>query len=223
VKFRSFNVYGRALQDLDVVTAYSVTLSPARVAPAAAGGLALVGQFEGPYFTATWAAGARSEDRLVRIRHGVSDALLREVVITSTAYTYQRDDALVDGALIRSYRIEVIERNAAGSAPAASLLVTNTAPPAVVGLGGTVAGTTADVSCDASLVPDVAGYVFVYSTNPTFDPATEGTVGYLGISRTAVIAGLSAGETYYLRAAAYDTWSSVRSQLNFATAITLNT
>lgn len=223
VKFRSFNVYGRAIEDLADVTAYSVVLSPARVAPTAASSLGLIGQFEAPYFTANWAAGERAEDRLVRIRHGGTDAVLREVVTTSTAITYQRDDALVDGALIRSYRVEVIERNAAGNAPAASLVVSNAAPAAVTGTAATVAGTTASVSCDASSAPDAAGYVFVYSTNPSFDPTTEGTVGYQGASPAADLPGLTTPETYYLRAAAYDTWSAVRSQLNFAAAITIET
>ncbi|WP_193603524.1 phage tail protein [Pseudomonas fluorescens] len=224
VKFRSFNVFGRALEDLADVTAYSVTLSPARVAPDTAQNLALVGAFEAPYFTVSWVAGARAEDRLVRVRHAGSNALLREVATTSTAFTYQREDALVDGALIRSYRVEIIERNAAGQAQLVSLLVTNTAPAPVTGTAATLTGTTtADVSCAASVAADTAGYVFVYSTEEDFDPATAGTVGYQGVSRTGQITGLTPDTTYYLCAAAYDTWSSVRSQLNFAPAITFNT
>ncbi|MBV7489853.1 phage tail protein [Pseudomonas sp. PDM30] len=223
VKFRSFNVYGRALEDLADVTAYSVTLSPARVVPASAQSLALVGSFEAPYFTVSWTAGARAEDRLVRIRNAGSNALLRQVSTTSTAFTYQRADALVDGALLRSYRVEIIERNAAGSAPLASVLVTNTAPEAVTGTAAAVSGTTAGVSCDASSAADAAGYMFVYSTVAGFDPTFAGTIGYQGASRSGEITGLIAGTTYFLCAAAYDTWSSTRSQLNFAPAITFNT
>lgn len=223
VKFRSFNVYGRALEDLASVTAYSVTLSPARVVPAPAQNLALVGSFEAPYFTVSWTAGDRAEDRLVRIRNAGSNALLRQVSTTSTAFTYQRADALVDGVLLRSYRVEIIERNAAGSAPLTSVLVTNTAPEAVTGTAAAVSGTTADVSCDASTAVDAAGYLFVYSTDADFDPTFAGTVGYQGASRSGEITGLTTDTTYYLCAAAYDTWSSTRSQLNFAPAITLNT
>ena len=153
----------------------------------------------------------------------IPDLLLRQVSTTSTAFTYQRADALVDGALLRSYRVEIIERNAAGSAPLASLLVTNTAPPAVTGTAATVSGTTADVSCDASPAADAAGYLFVYSTDADFDPTIAGIVGYQGTSRSGAIPGLVTGTMYYLCAAAYDTWSSTRSQLNFAPAITFNT
>lgn len=223
VKFRSFNVFGRALEDLADVTAYSVLLSPARVVPAAAQNMQLVGAFETPYFTVSWTPGVRAEERVVRIRNAGSNALLREVTTTSTAFTYQRDDALVDGALVRSYRVEVVERNAAGSAPVTSLLVTNTAPPAVAGTAATVSGTTANVSCTASVAADAAGYLFVYSLTAGFDPTFEGVVGYQGASRNGQITGLTPGETYYLRAAAFDTWSSVRSQLNFAPAIIFNT
>ena len=223
VKFRSFNVYGRALEDLASVTAYSVTLSPARVVPASAQNLALVGSFEAPYFTVSWTAGARAEDRLVRILSASSNALLRQVSTTSTAFTYQRADALVDGALLRSYRVEIIERNAAGSAPLTSVLVTNQAPDAVSGAAAIAHGTTADVSCNASTAADVAGYVFVYSTDPDFDPTISGTTGYQGVSPAGQITGLTASTTYYLRAAAYDSWSSANAQLNFAPAIVLNT
>ena len=116
-----------------------------------------------------------------------------------------------------------IERNAAGSAPLTSVLVTNTAPPPVTGTAATVSGTTADVSCDVSGAADAAGYTFVYSTEAYFDPTIAGTVGYQGTARIGQITGLTVGTTYYLRAAAYDTWSSVRGQLNFAPAIVFNT
>jgi hypothetical protein len=79
------------------------------------------------------------------------------------------------------------------------------------------------VSCDESTAADAAGYVFVYSTFADFDPTIAGAVGYQGSSRSGEIAGLIVGTTYYLRAAAYDTWSSTRNQLNFASAITFNT
>ena len=223
VKFRSFNVFGRALEDLADVAAYSITLSPVRVVPGAAQGLLLVGTFEAPYFTVSWVAGTHAEDRLVRIRNASNNALLREVPTTGTTFTYQRADALVDGALVRSYRVEVIERNAAGSAPATSLVVINTAPPAVTGSAGTVSGTTAAVSCNPSVAPDAAGYVFVYSTASGFDPAIAGTVGYQGSAPSGQVTGLNAGTTYYLCIAAFDTWSSIRSQLNFAPAITIQT
>ncbi len=223
VKFRSFNVFGRASEDLADVKAYSVTLSPVRVVPGPAQGLQLVGAFEAPYFTVTWIAGAHAADRLVRIRNAGTNTLLREVATTSTTFTYQLADALVDGALVRSYRVEVIERNAAGSASVAELLVMNTAPPVVTGTVATVSGTTASVKCDASPAPDAAGYLFVYSITPDFDPTITGALGYQGASATGQITGLAAGSIYYLRAAAFDTWSSVRSQLNFAPAITFKT
>ncbi|MNF53960.1 hypothetical protein D3C84_353690 [compost metagenome] len=159
----------------------------------------------------------------MRIRNAGSNALLRQVTTTSTAFTYRREDALIDGALIRSYRVEIIERNAAGSAPMASVLVTNMAPPPVTGTAATVSGITAEVSCDASSAADAAGYMFVYSTDADFDPTIAGSVGYQGSSPVGQITGLTAGTTYYLCAAAYDTWSSTRSQLNFAPAMTFNT
>ncbi|MNP82685.1 hypothetical protein D3C76_1814110 [compost metagenome] len=63
----------------------------------------------------------------------------------------------------------------------------------------------------------------MYSTDADFDPITAGAVSYQGSSPAGQITGLTAGTTYYLCAAAYDTWSSTRSQLNFAPAMTFNT
>jgi hypothetical protein len=223
VKFRSFNVFGRTLEDLADVAAYSVLLSPTRIAPEAAQNLQLVGPFESPYFTVTWTPGVRVDNHLVRVRNAATNAILREVSTTSTTFTYQRDDALVDGALVRSYRVEVIERNAAGSAPAATLVVANTAPPAVTGTTSTAVGTTADVGCDHSAAADAAGYMFVYSLISDFDPTIAGTIGYQGALPAGQITDLVAGNTYYLSAAAYDTWSNSRSQLNFSPAITFTT
>ncbi|MGY2094493.1 phage tail protein [Pseudomonas simiae] len=223
VKFRSFNVFGRASEDLADVTPYSITLSPVRVVPGAAQALQLVGAFEAPYFTVGWAAGTHAADRLVRIRNAGTNALLREVATTATTFTYQLADALVDGPLVRSYRIEIIERNTAGNAPVSALVVVNTAPPAVSGTAATVSGTTANVSCNTSAAADRAGYMFVYSTAAGFDPTITGTIGYQGASETGQITGLALGTTYYLRAAAFDTWSSVRTQLNFAPPITFTT
>lgn len=223
VKFRSFNVFGRAVEDLADVAAYSVLLSPTRVAPDAAQNLQLVSAFETPYFTVSWTAGARVDHHIVRVRNAATNAVLREVGATSTTFTYQRDDALVDGALARSYRVEVIERNSAGNASGVTLLVTNTAPAAVSGTTSVVSGTTAQVSCDQSVAPDAAGYMFVYSLDADFDPTNAGVVGYQGALPAGLISGLVAGNTYYLCAAAFDTWSNTRSQLNFAPAITFNT
>lgn len=70
---------------------------------------------------------------------------------------------------------------------------------------------------------DAAGYMFVFSLTSDFDPTIAGTVGYQGAAPAGQITGLIAGATYFLRAAAYDTWSSTRSQLNFAPAISFNT
>ncbi|CAI8773882.1 hypothetical protein EMIT0P43_170104 [Pseudomonas jessenii] len=183
----------------------------------------LVGAFEAPYFSVSWTAGSNAADRIIRVRNASNNALLREVVTTSTTFTYQRADALVDGALVRSYRVEVIERNSAGAAAVTAVVVVNTAPLAVSGVAATVTGTTANVSCATSSAPDAAGYMYVYSTVAGFDPTISGTVGYQGALPAGQITDLVPGNTYYLCAAAYDTWSSTRSELNFSPAITVIT
>ncbi|GGX33275.1 hypothetical protein GCM10007242_45530 [Pigmentiphaga litoralis] len=215
VKFASFNVFRKAMQSLDALPAYEVILSPARAAPEAAGALQLVGPFEGTYFTVSWAAGARGERSKVRVKAG--GTVVRSVETTSTAFSYQLEDAEADGVVRRDYSVEVVTTNVAGDAAPITLAVHNTAPAPVVGILVTPAAGGAVVAWPQSPEVDRAGYLLVYSNTSGFDPsAGAGVTAYDGPALTATITGLAAGATYYGRVAAYDTWAKNPSELHFS-------
>ena len=64
-------------------------------------------------------------------------------------------------------------------------------------------------------VADLAGYLVAYSTASGFNPQTQGA-NFVAYSSPAITPQLAAG-TYYAKIAAFDTWSSNATLLNFST------
>ncbi|MPS27557.1 MAG: hypothetical protein E2576_10990 [Alcaligenaceae bacterium] len=214
-KFVSYNVFQRAYQSLAAVPAYAIALSPERAAPEAASGLALMAPFEGTYFTVSWNPGARGERSKVRVLDGTT--VLRAVETTGTSFTYQLEDAEYDGVVRRDYTVQVVSSNVAGDAAPISLPVHNSAPPAVTGVTATPGTANVVVDWEQSPAVDRAGYLVYYSNTSGFDPsAGQGAIAYDGPGLTTTISGLTGGGTYYVRVAAYDTWSKNVGELVFS-------
>lgn len=220
VKLPSFNIFGRALEDISTVTAYTLNPAPATSLPEQATGLALAGggsTWVGDtiYFVCNPSARATSYKFLIyRIDE---TTLLRTIVSATPTAAYGATDAAIDGVQ-RAYHVKVIASNAAGDAAASSWLsVTNAAPAAVsspaIG-GGTTAATA---TCSTSSDPDLSGYILFYSASSGFDPATVGGVVASGVPSITVF-GLTAG-TYYGKIGAIDAWSANPSFLNLSSEI----
>lgn len=214
LKFQSYNVYGRALQDISACTAYSIALNPSSSIPS---GLALAGG------GSTWTgnslnvvcnpvAGALSYRFDFYAADGTT--LLRQITNASPNASYSADMAAHDGGQ-RSYKIACAAISPAGSSPAsAQIAVSNTAPPAVSSPAATGGATDASITCTASADADLGGYVVFYSPTTGFDPRTSGSVVFSGINSVA-ITGLPAG-TFFCRMAAFDLWSTDPALLNLS-------
>lgn len=214
VKLPSFNVFGRAIEDLSAATAYSVTLAPATTLPDPATGLALSHAWDGSSLSVACDPSARALTYKFRFFLADGVTLRREIVTTSPAATYTASLAAQDG-VSRVYHVEVVAANAAGdAAPSPRLVVTNDAPAAVTSPSATGGTTDATMTCGASTDPDLAGYVLFYSSSSGFDPSTSGGVLSSGIPSITVY-GLAAG-TYYGRIAAYDGWTADPAFLNLS-------
>jgi hypothetical protein len=220
VKFQSFNIYGRAMQDISTLTAYTVSPASLSSFPDAATGLALVGggsTWTGATLSVSCDASARATGYQFNFYKSDGVTMVRSIVSPTPFASYTSSMALADGAL-REYKISVAASNAAGSsATSAQLDVTNAAPAAVTSpaiAGGTV---TAVASCTASTDPDLAGYIVFYSATSGFSPATAGAIVQSG-GTTINIYGLAAG-TYYGLVAAYDPWSTNPAGLNLSSQI----
>lgn len=217
IKLPSFNIHGRALEDIASVTAFTVSLAPETALPDPAGGLALAHVWNGASLTVVCNPSARA----AVYRFGVYDTdqttLVREIVSTTPAAAYTSQLAAQDGVR-RAYAIRVIASNAAGdAAPSGWLVVSNAAPPAVASPAVAGGATLATATCSASSDPDVAGYILFYSTTSGFNPLTTGAPVPSGVPSIAVF-GLPAG-TYYGRIAAFDGWTANPTLLNLSSEI----
>jgi hypothetical protein len=220
VKLPSFNIYGRATEDLADVTAFTVDLAPATSLPDEVTGLALAHDWNGSTLAVVCDASARAESYSFKFYAADETTLLREVVTTTPSASYTASLAAQDG-IQRAYAVEVIASNAAGNAaPSSWLTVTNDAPAAVTTAAIPDAATTIIATCDASTDTDVAGYILFYSPTSGFDPSTTGYVVTCGIPSIPLY-GLATG-TYYGRLAAYDGWSADPAFLNLSSEITFH-
>jgi hypothetical protein len=217
VKFVSFNVYGRAHEDISGLTAYTVSLAPVVALPAQATGLALAHTWDGSALSMVCDASDRADMYSFRFYKTDRTTLMREVATTIPAATYTASLAAQDGVQ-RAYSVEVIASNVSGSAaPSAWLDVANAAPAALSSPAIAGGATTAVASCTASTDPDLSGYVLFYSSTTGFDPSVTGGVVSSGINSINLF-GLAAG-TYYGRLAAFDGWTSNPAFLNLSSEI----
>ena len=217
VKFASFNIYGNGLQSLAECSAYSVTLTPQQSIPAAVSGLALQAAFTTLTATLIWAASSGATSYSVKVFKSDGVTLLRRVTTYSPTFSYGQGDAISDGDLERSYVITVVAVNTAGDSAPTSLTLTHAAPAVVSGVSVTGTSGSKTITWSANSEPDLAGYIVAYSSTSGFDPSTGGgTVLYTGALLSASASSLTAGATYYLRIAAYDSWSNNPAQLNFS-------
>lgn len=217
VKALSFNIYGRALQDLSAVTATTIVAGPAVAVPDQPTGLAVAtgsSAFVGGSLDLVCNPAARATAYVWSIYKSDGTTLLRTQTTATPAYSYKAADAALDGVQ-RSYKVQVAAQNSAGTGTATSqYAVSDTAPAAITVTTSTGGATTASLAWNASSDPDLTGYVLYYSTSSGFNPLTTGQPFSTAGTSTSLY-GLAAG-TYYWKVAPYDAWTSNPSLLNFS-------
>lgn len=218
IKFQSFNIVGKQLQDLSAITAYSIVLADPNYLPDPITTFGLASAWVGKQFTLTCSAALRALTYTFRIYNANGHTLQRTSNATSArSFTYTNDMAQADDALSRTYQVTVVANNLAGDGPVTDrLTVTNPAPAAVTGVSDSGSGTSNTVSWNANTEKFTKGYVAYYSTLSNFDPAVTGDLFYQGKAKKAVLTGLTLGSDYFVRVAAYDGWSDEPSMLNFS-------
>lgn len=220
VKFQSYNHYGRGLQDLAGLTAYTVGLAPNFTIPTTPANLRLSGggtTWTGSQINVLCDAVDGATSYEFDFYDSAGTTLLRSITNSAPAATYTSAMASSDG-IARTYQVKVKASNSAGaSAQSSAMTISNAAPDAVTTPAILGSSVTATATCDASSDPDLAGYCVFYSGTSGFDPATTGGVVLSGINSIAVY-GLAAG-TYYGRIAAIDPWSSAPALLNLSSEI----
>jgi hypothetical protein len=218
VKFASFNVFGRNTQDLAHVTPYTLVLTQPGVLPGQPT-VTLQSDWAGTQFTAVSSTAADAADYIFRIYDRNGESVRRQSAATpSQSFTYTQSMAAADGSIDRTYLVTAQGIDASGTGPESlQMTVSNPAPAAVTGVGHTGSGSSVTITWAANSETDRAGYVGFYSDTAGFDPTFgQGALFYEGVNPTAGLSGLTTGHTYYVRVAAYDTWSDDSRYLNFS-------
>jgi hypothetical protein len=219
IKFQSYNIYHRALQDLSVCTAYSFVLAKAGAVPDMPTGLALTSgsSWVGPSMDIICDPANRATSYRFDIYKSDGTTLLRQITSSTPSASYTTDQAALDGAQ-RSYKLAVTAINDSGPSTTTSQISVSNSAPATLSSPSTTGGTyTGQVTATASSDPDLAGYIVFFSPTSGFNPKTTGGV-VVGGTLPLNIYGLAAG-TYYCRIAAYDPWTNDPDQLNLSTEL----
>ncbi len=218
VKFTSFNVFGGRVQGLEDVVDYTLLLAE----PNLPGGSTLLLQapWAGTSFTVVAATASLAQNYIFRIYDQAGIAVRRQSYPTpALTFTYTAEMAIADGSLDRTYLATVQAVNGAGDGPESAMLtVTNPAPAAVAGVHKiSGSGGSATLGWTANTESDFAGYFGWYSQTSGFDPVQgQGAFFNPGQTNSANLSGLTGGQIYYVRVAAYDTWSDDVRMLNLS-------
>lgn len=226
VKFTSFNVFGKQVQALSDVTEYTLVLEQPGIISGATS-LALQSPWASDQFTLVASASDNTDNYTFQIYEADGVTLVHQSNPTAaTSFTYTASMAASDGNISRTYVGAVIPSNDTGDGPVATLAVNNPAPSAVKGLSKSGSDGSVTYTWTANSESDLAGYVAYYSQTSGFDPTQgAGELFYDGQGTSASLSGLttSPATTYYVRVAAYDTWSDDVSTLNFSAQVAFTT
>ncbi|MBP2603666.1 hypothetical protein J2770_001041 [Acinetobacter calcoaceticus] len=215
LKFTSFNGLERKEQTLDEVTAYSYTLNGGR--PAGVKGLSLQSPFVGTTFKVQWQSSIGANGYRVQIWS--NGAMIREVDITNTEYSYSIEDAKQNG-IGRAYTVRGASKNGDQLSTFAELSISNPVPPLLLNVYTSASTNAITVSWIPSEVPDLKDYAVWLSSTANFDPTQTPPI-WTGTTLTTTIGGLQPTTPYYIRVTARDVWENT--VWNYTNQITQST
>ena len=217
IKLLAFNRYGGALTSLSDATEYTYTVAgtQANLPPIAPLNLGVEAAFSINTARFKWDRIANAATYNVQIWAGSPSAKVREVNAgNALRFDYSAADAKVDGGPWRNVTIKVQGVNANGAAGAfSSFTATNPQIGALTGAAVNSNSSAVQFTCDRPTDADFSGVRVYLSATSGFTPdATslvyDGPNTNVTINRTQAGALLVAGTTYYVRAAAYDTFGT---------------
>jgi hypothetical protein len=217
VKLLPFNRYGGALGNLSDAIEYTYTVTgwQANLPPIAPPNLGT----EGPFTISTakfkWDRVANAATYNVQIWAGTPLAKVREVNVgNSLRFDYSSSDGKADGGPWRAVTIKVQGIHANGAAgPFSTFAATNPQAGALTGVVVATGAQAVQFSCNRPADVDFAGIRVWISATSGFTPDAstlvfDGPGTNVTINRLAGGGTLNLGTTYYVRAAAYDTFGT---------------
>jgi len=223
VKFRSFNVFGRALQELEDLDPYTSVLTTPGALPDKVAGIIRTNPTTETTISLSWTAAARADRYKVFCYSAAGLTFYRSATVTAPAFTYLSTEQTTDGAT-GGILILVVANNAAGDAPGTGYTTADAggggggAQP--VAVSNPVAQSSSfnsfELFCDPSGDPATTGYVAYMGSSPGFTP----TGAPRGTSVDPFIALYSSAGTRYGRIAAINaSWDGDVADLNFAAEV----
>jgi len=193
------------------------SVGTATAPPLNVSGLSLQSAFIGTTCKIQWNSVSTATSYIIQVKRASSGALLREVEVTATTYTYGTDQSMVDfaGSPQRDLRFDIVARNSFGdSETPQTLLATNPKPSIPSNITYVLENDTAnsvDVVVNWTLVPenDIKEYALWASdtTGFTEDNFTEVARGSFDSARFTVDKTLlTLPDDYYFTLAAFDLW-----------------
>lgn len=226
VKLVSFNVFGSGVQELAEVPAYSYTIKGAPL-----------GQIQNLRLTSSWAYGKEAViawDKLggadtydVEVYAGNTQKLLRSLSgIVDNGFTYTQADMKADGGQVRDVVFKVRGRAVTGKTGNwAQVAAQNPQLQALQGIEIDSGLRQAFFKCAMPSEEDFAGIVIWVSENQAV-PTTDANKAYDGAETFVSITkcngkDLQQGQTYYLRAAGYDSFGKDGMRVSNSIAFTV--
>ncbi|OVE46680.1 phage tail protein [Chromobacterium violaceum] len=211
LKFQSFNIYGGGIEDLATLTPLTYQITGAPLADVT--GLALEQPFTGRSCKIKWDAVEGAANYSVEVWAGTPQTLRRSVSVgDARRFEYSWEDGKADGGPWRQlvFRVRATSQTGA-SGNWATLAATNPVPAALTGVAVNAGYNSVFFSCNQPNESDIAGVRIWLSPTSGFAPS-DATLVYDGPDIFTTLyklnggAALAAGTTYYLKAAAFDSF-----------------
>ncbi|NHR05716.1 DUF1983 domain-containing protein [Chromobacterium haemolyticum] len=225
IKFQSFNIHGGGVEDLSTLTPVTYQITGAPLADVT--GLALEQPFIGRSCKIKWNPVDGAANYTVEVWAGTPQTLRRSASVgDARRFEYSWEDGKADGGPWRQlvFRVRATSQTGA-SGNWATLVASNPVPAVLTGVSVNPGFKSAFFSCNQPADTDITGIRIWMSATSGFSPADDclvydGPDFFTTLYKLWSGAELAAGTTYYVKAAAYDSFGKDGLNISSEVAVT---
>ncbi|WP_114154651.1 phage tail protein [Chromobacterium haemolyticum] len=225
IKLQSFNIHGGGVEDLSTLTPVTYQITGAPLADVT--GLALEQPFIGRSCKIKWNPVDGAANYTVEVWAGTPQTLRRSASVgDARRFEYSWEDGKADGGPWRQlvFRVRATSQTGA-SGNWATLVASNPVPAVLTGVSVNPGFKSAFFSCNQPADTDITGIRIWMSATSGFSPADDclvydGPDFFTTLYKLWSGAELAAGTTYYVKAAAYDSFGKDGLNISSEVAVT---
>ncbi|WP_053074266.1 phage tail protein [Chromobacterium sp. LK1] len=225
IKFQSFNIHGGGVEDLSTLTPVTYQITGAPLADVT--GLSLEQPFTGRSCKIKWNPVDGAANYTVEVWAGTPQTLRRSASVgDARRFEYSWEDGKADGGPWRQlvFRVRATSQTGA-SGNWATLVASNPVPAVLTGVSVNPGFKSAFFSCNQPSDTDITGIRIWMSATSGFSPADDclvydGPDFFTTLYKLWSGAELAAGATYYVKAAAYDSFGKDGLNISSEVAVT---